>query len=93
MKGSKRMSNTKQEELQAKIINVHKKNGIVLKFDGAILHDIGTLINSEVTAVLNELEEQSIDANYYIPNSPDDTYTNGEAVRVEAIQSIKEKYQ
>lgn len=47
--------------------------------------------NKRVAAVLERLEEQAIDAQYYIPNSPDDTYTSGEVVRLSNIKQEKER--
>lgn len=41
--------------------------------------------------LLDELEEKAIDAQYYIPNSPDDTYTSGEVVRLSDIEAKRKE--
>ena len=51
----------------------------------ATIDKIEKLINSEVTSVLDELEKQAFDDLLSVPL--------GKAVSVEAIQSIREKYQ
>jgi len=51
------------------------------------------LVHQEVRAVLDRLTEKSVEAQYYIPNSPDDTYTSGEVVRLSTIAAERGKYE
>lgn len=54
---------------------------------------IEVIINQQIKSVLDELENEAIDANYYIPNHPDDEYTSGEVVRLSTIQKIRSRYE
>lgn len=93
--GSK-LSNTQAElRTQIETLIFAKFYDVPEKQRTAIVSNLSKLItshtNNRIEEVLSRLEEQGIDAQYYIPNSPDDTYTTGEVVRLSAIETERKR--